>query len=214
MLSLDPHTNFFGSFVDAEMEVAFLRESVDSLESVLSEAAARPSSQHAPLNAALAAIAGDREYLYTELLPAVVHETHAISCVVFLERQCRDYVQALAAAISSSLTLNDLSGSVLQRFRTYCEKVAGLPLGLSVQDWQTVSGLVTLRNALVHVSGLVESSRDRREIEAFVRRHRTPEIVHGRLRFSRATSELFLSTLGHFVNAVYEAALNRFPPEA
>ncbi len=142
MPSLPPHTRFFGNAVDADMELAFLRESVDSLEALLAEAAARPASEQAPLNDAVAAIAGDREYLYAELLPAVVHETHAISCIVFLERQCRDYVQSLAAAMSSTLAFNDLSGTVLERFKTYCEKVAGLQFRLSAQDWQAVRGLV------------------------------------------------------------------------
>lgn len=204
---------FFGNAVDAEMEVAFLRESVDSLERLLSEAAIR-SEDHLPLNDAVAALAGDRETLYGEILPGLVHETHAIFCIVLLERICRDFVKELAYALPSKLTLNDLSGTVIERFRTYCEKVANLEFNLSTDDWQTVQGLLAIRNALIHTSGLVENSRERRIIETFVRQHGTPEIIDGRLRLSRSTSELYLDTLSNFTEMISKAALDRFPREA
>lgn len=205
---------FFGDAVHADMEIAFLRESVDSLERLLSEAATRPPADQPPLNDAVIALAGDRETLYREILPEVVHETHAISCIVLLDRICRDFVKELAYALPSRLTLNDLSGTVLERFRTYCEKVANFQFNLSPHDWQTLEGLVAIRNALIHTSGIVEKSRERRIIESFVRRHGTPEIIDGRLHFSRATSELYLSTFLNFINVIYNAALDRFPDEA
>ena len=205
---------FYGDAVHAGMEVAFLRESVDSLERLLSEAAKRIPDDHPPLNDAVAALAGDREALYGEFLPGVVHETHAISCIVLLERICRDFVKELAYALPSKLTLNDLSGSVIERFRTYCEKVANLQFNLSDEDWQTVQGLLAIRNALIHTGGRVESSRERRLIENFVRSHGTPEITDGQLRLSRTTSELYLDSLSNFVNAIFHAALDRFPAEA
>ena len=209
-----PGVMFYGDAVDAEMQVAFLRESMDSLERLLLEASKRLPEEHPPLNDDVAALAGDRETLYGELLPEIVHETHAISCIVFLERICRDYVRELAFALPSKLTLNDLSGTVIERFRTYCEKVAGLQFNLSTDDWQTLQGLIAIRNVLIHTSGLFENSRDRRVIEAFVRGHRTPEIIDGRLRLSRSTSELYLDTLSKFIYVVFNAALDRFPREA
>ncbi len=204
---------FFGNAVDARMEIAFLRESVDSLERLLSEAVIR-SEDHPPLNDAVTALAGDREALYGEILPGVVHETHAISCIVLLERICRDFVKELAYALPSKLTLNDLSGTVIERFRTYCEKVANLEFNLSPDDWQMVQGLLAIRNALIHTRGLVENSRERRIIETFVRQHGTPEIIDGRLRLSRSTSELYLNTLSNFTEMISKAALDRFPIEA
>lgn len=205
---------FFGDAVDADSQIAFLRESMDSLERLLFEAARRLPGDHPPLNDAVAALAADRETLYGEILPEVVHESHAISCMVFLERVCRDFVKELAFALPSKLTLNDLSGTVLERFRTYCEKLAALEFNLSPDEWQTVQGLLAIRNALVHTSGLIENSRDKRTIEVFIQRHRTPEVVDGRLRLSRATSELYIDTLARFTEAIFNAALDRFPREA
>lgn len=208
-----PHVMFYGDALHADMEIAFLRESVDSLERLLGEAAARSNSDHPPLDDAVIALAGDHETLYGTILPELIHETHAISCIVLLERICRDFVKELAIALPSELSLNDLSGSILQRFRNYCEKVASIEIGLSANEWQTLQGLVALRNTLIHTSGNIENSRDKQRIELFVNQHQTPEIVDGRLRFSRNTSELYLDTLSRFVEAVFEAALTRFPKD-
>jgi len=205
---------FFGDAVNADIEIAFLRESVDSLERLLAEAAQRPQADHPPLNDAVAALAGDRETLYGEILPEVIYETHAISCIVLLERICRDFVKELAYALPSTLTMNDLSGAVLERFRTYCGKVAHLTFELSQDDWRLIQGLVAIRNALIHSGGSIENSRDSRLIESFANQHGTPEIVDGRLRFSRATSELYLGALSNFVDKIFNAALDRFPKEA
>lgn len=207
-----PYIMFFGDAVQADMEIAFLRESVESLERLLAEAAKRP--YHPPLNDVVAALAGDRETLYGEILPQVIYETHAISCVVLLERICRDFVKELAYALPSTLTMNDLSGTVLERFRTYCGKVANLTFGLSQDDWRLIHGLVAIRNTLIHSSGIVENSRDSRLVENFASQHGTPEIVDGRLRFSRSTSELYLGALSNFVDKIFNAALARFPEEA
>lgn len=205
---------FSGDAGHAGMELEFLRESMESLERLLKEASERHSDSHLPLNDAVAALAGDREALYAELLPELVHETHAILCIVLLEHICRDFVKELAHALQSALTLNDLSGTVLERFRTFCEKVAHLKFDLSKDDWRLIQGLVAIRNTLIHASGAVENSRDRQIIEDFIAQHGTPEIVDGRLRLSRATSELYLCALSRFIHKIFSAALDRFPMEA
>jgi hypothetical protein len=209
-----PHWDFFGKSVDTSMEFEFLQEFVDSLDQLLDEAATRPASRHLPLPDAVAAIASDRAELYSELFPRLLHESFAISSVVFLEHQCRSYVDCLRRALSTPLTLNDLSGTVIERFKTFCEKVCSLDLGISEQAWQDITGLVALRNCLVHSSGFLENSRDRKQIEAFVRRHQTPAILDGNLVFSRLTSRLCLHVLKVFTDSAYGAALERFPAEA
>jgi len=210
---LDPHTYFGGNLTDASIELEFLHELASSLDSLLTEAAARPPAELPPLSDSVAVVAGDRGCLYSELFPPLVHEAFLISSIIFLERQFRTYVAGLRQALSTPLSFNDLSGSVLERFRTFCQKVCLLDLGLSPEQWQDLAGLIALRNCLIHSGGVLEGSRDRASAESFVRRHGIPEILQGRLVFSRSTSTLVLRLLTDAIEAFYRAALNRFPRE-
>jgi hypothetical protein len=211
---ISPNVDFFGHAVDASMTLDLLREFATRVEAMLVDGASRPAAARQSLPDSVAAIAGDHEYLYAEVFPALLHESFVISAVVFLERECREYVDTLARALASPLTMRDLNGSVLERFRTFCSKVASLDLGISQELWQSVDGLVALRNCLIHAGGFVEGSRDRKPVEQFIRTHRTPELSDGRITCALRTSELVIRILTEFLEAIYSAALRRFPREA
>jgi hypothetical protein len=211
---LRPYVNFFGHFVDASMELDFLREFASRVEDLLVDGALRSSTGHRPLPDSIAAIAHDQQYLYTELFSPLLHESFVVSAVVFLERECRAFVEILAKALSVPLTLRDLNGSILERFRTFCSKVASLDLGVSQDLWQAVDGLVSLRNCIVHTGGLLEGSRDRKPVEHFLRTYKSPELRDGRIICSVETSDLVIRMLTEFIETIYRAALRRFPDEA
>ena len=145
---LRPYVNFFGHFVDASMELDFLREFASRVEDLLVDGALRSSTGHRPLPDSIAAIAHDQQYLYTELFSPLLHESFVVSAVVFLERECRAFVEILAKALSVPLTLRDLNGSILERFRTFCSKVASLDLGVSQDLWQAVDASYRSETAL------------------------------------------------------------------
>lgn len=209
--ALDPHTYFFGNLVDASSQLEFLHEFASSLDALLVEAAARPPSELAPLPDSVTVVAEDRAYLYSELFPPLVHEAFLISSIIFLERQFRTYVEGLRQALPTLLAFKELSGSALERFRTFCQKVCLLDLGLSPEQWQDLDGLIALRNCLIHSGGFLEGSRDRASCENFVQRHGDPQIVEERLVFSGSSSTLVLRLLTATIEAIYHATLRQFP---
>jgi hypothetical protein len=90
-----------GSRSLALVELEFLHEFASNLDTLLSEAAARPKSDLAPLPESLSIVAHDRADLYGEVFPPFVHEAFLISSVVFLDRQFRTYVEGLRRALVS-----------------------------------------------------------------------------------------------------------------
>lgn len=211
--ALDPHTNFFGNFVDAHIELDFLEEFASTIDRLLQEAASKAEVSLSALPDSIAAVAEDRAELYAELFPPLVHEAFLISSAIFMEREMRDFVNALRFALRTTLTFSDLNGSALERFRTFAEKVCSLDLGLSDPQWQDLDGLFAIRNCLVHAFGLVEGFRQSAAVLAFIRRHDTPECANGRLKLSSDTSTVLLRLLREVVDAIYGAALARFPQE-
>lgn len=175
------------------------------------EPAARPPSELAPLPDSVTVVAEDRAYLYSELFPPLVHEAFLISSIIFLERQFRTDVEGLRQALPTLLAFKELSGSTLERFRTFCQKVCLLDLGLSPEQWQDLDGLIALCNCLIHSGGVLEGSRDRASCENFLQRHGDPQIVEERLVFSGSSSTLVLRLLTATIEAIYHATLRQFP---
>lgn len=197
--------------MDALVELEFLHEFASSLDTLLSEAAARPKSELPPLSESLSIVALDRADLYGEVFPPFVHEAFLISSIVFLDRQFRTYAEGLRRALPITLRLNELAGSTLDRFRLFCETVSGVDLQLTSENWQDLDGLVSLRNCFIHAGGILEGSRDRKPCEHFIRKHGTPEIRDGQIGPSTKTSGLVLRILTETIEKIYAAALRRFP---
>jgi hypothetical protein len=214
MATLSPHYEFFAHYVDTGMEIELLREFAVQIDDLLRDASIRIPAHELELRPALAAIADDRAYLYTEVFPRLLHESFLISTVVVLEREFREFVHILRKVTASSLTLADLSGSTPERFRTYCQKVCRFDPSLSNQQWQDLMGLIEVRNCLVHSSGCLAPFARRAAIQAFARRHSAVQIEDDRLILSKATSELSLSLLEGLVETISLAAFKRYPREA
>ena len=201
---------FFGHAVDADIQLALLREYSTAIHAFLKKAA-EPDSD---LPDALQAIATDRAYLYEEVFPQVLHESFLITCVVFLERELRTIVEILRRITGTPLTFGDLSGSNAERFRTFCTKVCAFDPGLSNEQWQALTGLIEVRNCLVHSSGLLEDFPKRAAVETFVRRSPDFKIEDGRLVVSEATSARAVAILTDFVETVFRAGTEKYPREA
>jgi len=209
-----PHYYFFGSLVDADMELEYLEDFADSTVKLLRRGARESETKRRELNDALKAIGGDAEYLYGTLYASDVHQAFIIACVIFLERHIRSFTRGLNVALQLGLRLGDLSGSLLERFRKYCEKVARLDLGLGDLKWQNVKGVVEIRNCIVHCSGNLDDFSKRSEVVAFAKRHGTPRIQDSWVRVEEETVKVVLKVLREFVESVYKSALERFPKES
>ncbi len=208
-----PHNYFFGSLVDADGELDYLQDFAESTVKVLHHAARESKTKRRKLNLSLLAISGDVEYLYSVLYASDVHQAFIIACVIFLERDIRSFARGLKVALQLGLGLRDLSGSILERFRKYCEKVARLDLGLNDTDWQEIKGVIAIRNCLVHCSGNLDDFSRKSEIVEFAQRHGTPRIEEGWIRIEKETVNIVLKVLRVFVERTYESALERFPKE-
>jgi len=208
-----PHNYFFGSLVDADMELEYLGDFAETTVKFLRRAARESQTKRSELNDALKAIAGEAEYLYGALYASDVHQAVIIGCVIFLERQIRWFARGLNVGLGLGLGLGDLSGSLLERFRKYCEKVARLDLGLDDLEWQNMRGVVEIRNCLVHCSGKLDEFSKRSEVIAFAKRHGTPRIKDSWVRVEEETVKVVLKVLRAFVESIYKSALERFPKE-
>ncbi len=210
-MNLSPHYQFFGHYVDAGMELELLREFALRIDDLLREASEKIPERDLELPDALAAIAGDRSYLYAEVFPGLLHESFLVSCVIALESHFRTFVTVLRSATGTSVTLNDLSGSTPGRFRTFCEKICHFDTKLSDPQWQSLMGLIEVRNCLVHSSGALASFSKRAAVQDFAHRHPQLTISDERISASRASSELSLSLVEEFVETVFPAALAAYP---
>jgi len=205
---------FFGHAVDNDMELSLLREFATRIEGLLQDAADRLPETDLDLPHELAAIAGDRAYLYSEVFPRVLHESFLITCAIFLERELRQVVDILRRVTRTPLAFSDVSGSNLERFRTFCLRVCAFDPGLTDEQWQSLSGLIEVRNCLVHSSGVLDGFPKRSAVEAFCRRHPVFRVEEGRLVLSLETSKHVLTILTDFVETVYQAGIRKYPREA
>jgi len=210
----NPHYNFLGELVDADMQLEYLKDFADSTVNFLRHAARKSKKKKRELSDALMAIAGEEEYLYSELYASDVNQACIIACVIFLERQIKCFAHDLNVALQLGLGIRDLSGSLLERFRKYCENVARLHIDLDELMWLNIKGVVEIRNCLIHCSGNIDEFKKKSEIIEFEKRHRTPRIDGSWIRIEEKTVNVVIKTLREFVESIYKCALERFPKES
>jgi len=99
--------------------------------------------------------ANDKELL--SRLKAGVEEqladTGIVLLVSVLEYSLRDFCNAVKNWKNLKLSWSELRGEPLERFKTYFQKVADIPMEISPAEWEEFQGLSTLRNAIVHNLG-------------------------------------------------------------
>jgi len=209
-----PHSYFFVSFADADLDLEYLEDFTESTVEFLGRAAVEAATKTRDLSDGLKAIASDAEYLYGALYASDVHQASIIASIIFLERQMKDFTRGLKFGLQLGLGMRDLSGSLLERFRKYCEKVARLDFGLQAVEWQNMRGVVEIRNCLVHSSGNLDHFNKKQEVIAFAERHGTPRIEASWVRVEEATVRVVLKLLKDFIESIYKCALKRFPKES
>ena len=210
-VKIAPDTRFFGNLVDASMEIDLLHEYVLNMTKAIE--AAKDSCRGEVLNRrpTLHAIALDDSELFAEQFPRLLHEGTIISIIIFLERVLNDFAGDLQRTERIQLSIKDLNGSLIERFKKYCFYVAGLPFSISDQDWESLRGVLEIRNCLVHSNGSLTEFQKAPTIKAFVRRHGTPQIDDaGWLRADDRTALKVLEVAKGFVENIHEAALQKY----
>jgi hypothetical protein len=208
---LDPNTRFFGDHVNAEIEIALLRQYLTRMDGLLADAQTACESSVQAIPEILQVIAEDESELISVQYCQMMNAGFLISVAIFLERQMREFAFALKKAGPLELGLGDMSGSLPERFRKYCLHVARLPSLTPDPNWQDVCGFVEIRNCLVHADGILDGFGKVNSIKSFIGRHGTPCINTPHLVVDAQTSHRCLDIVTDFIGAVYSVALEVYP---
>jgi hypothetical protein len=201
---MSPGDKLFSNYISAVREFEDLRRHADRLERLMEEdeQARRIEIQHLPAKQA------EIEELFADPFPQVFYASIVIAnCIVF-EQHIEGLARTAQSALSRILTMDDLRGSLIQRFRKYCSDVVDLDLGLSVADWDFLTGLFLLRNCLVHAAGQIESVLLRR----FATEQELPVFEDSVLMYHKDVLKLWSRTWS-VVEAMYAGAMRKFPSE-
>jgi len=204
MKSLDPNLLFFGNLVDGSSKLGDLEQFREYVDGFLAGETKYFEEAHPDLGIEFLP-------LFAETFPPILHSSLIISTAILLEQEMRGYSAAMLDTIASDLKYNDLSGSVLDRFRTVITKIAKLPLDPNKLMWDDIVGIFEIRNCLVHAGGSLIGFQKDSTIRAFSSRHGISDCTGDMLEIDTSTSGLVLKLASSFLEEVYKLALQRFP---
>jgi hypothetical protein len=204
MPGIDPGLNFFGHLVSADMTLAELQQFLNVVDKYLRNTATRLKGKYNHFG-------DDRSSVFEEAFPQILYASVITAVVSFLERESREFADALREASSCAVGLRDLSGAWLERFRKYCEKVARLDLGLTDAEWEDIKGVVEVRNCLVHSGGWLPDFQGRATVEAFARRHQCNLSDRDDLHADLHLAQVVLESMRVFTERIYRVALDKYP---
>jgi len=206
MPRLDPGLNFFGHLVDAGMVVDDLEAFLKTVDGFLGKSARRLAGKYDHFGI-------DRSSPFTDSFPEIPYASVITAVVAFLERECRTFTEVLREACASPIAARELSGTWLERFRKYSEKIALLPLRLTNGEWEDMRGVVEVRNCLVHAGGWLPDFQGRPTVEAFARRHGLVAIDGDYLHANLPLATMVLEKSRAFIEHIFRAALDRYPKD-
>lgn len=197
---------FFGNSVAAETTL----EELEAYLTVVDKFLKKTASSRAYKARALS-LESNSDNDFDEVFPDILYSSFITAVVSFFERELRDFTDCLREASSSSIGVGDLSGSWLERFRKYCEKVAHLSLAVDKIEWENIRSVIEVRNCVVHTGGSLFDFQGRATIEAFVRRHKLVLSEFGLLNADLKLSRCVLEIVKKFIEYIYKAADNKYP---
>jgi len=202
---MDLNDLFFGNALDASSRLNDLEQFRDYLdgflkrEKVYFREEAHPDLEHEFLP------------LFSATFPPILHSSLVVSSVMLIELELRAFAEALRQHLGLPLSMSELQGSLLERFREYAGALAGLDLQFGGDQWADVVGIFEIRNCLVHNYGSFDRFSRRSVIEDFIRRHSVPTVQDDIIKVDDSTSAKVLQVASGFFDTIYEAALCRFP---
>jgi hypothetical protein len=205
MTDIDPNLLFFGNWVDASSRIEDIEKFLEQTSSAYQrELKWLEEEGHVDL---------DIEFvpLFAETLPPILYTSVVIAAASVLEQELRGICQALREALKFPLSFNDITGSLIERFRKYAVSLAGLPVDLQDSDWQDIIAVYEIRNCLVHAGGDLSAFAKADVIRAFSRRRQLALCPDNHLELDAGTVQTTARVIYAFLEAVYDAALARFP---
>ncbi len=205
MTDIDPNLLFFGNWVDASSRIEDIEKFLEQTSSAYErELKWLEEEGHVDL---------DIEFvpLFAETLPPILYMSVVIAAASVLEQELRGVCQALRDALKLPLSFNDITGSLLERFKKYAVNLAGLPIELQDSDWQDILAVYEIRNCLVHAGGDLGAFGKADVIRAFAERRQLTLRADNHLELNGGTAQTIARVIYRFLEAVYDAALARFP---
>ena len=103
----------------------------------------------------------DLDNLYeTELYPAMRY-SFVVLLHIFTETRLRKFCSELQDERHVPIGVTDLSGSAIERIRTFLTKLAGVSVkDFPEKEWESLQNLQKIRDCIVHAYGHVKDSRD------------------------------------------------------
>jgi hypothetical protein len=145
---------------------------------------------------------------YDDLFPILLGNSFIIVLVSTLERELFTYCETVGKVSNIEIKSSDLKGSFHEQFKTYLSKVAKLSFDFDATDWDDIKGLIEVRNAIVHNSGMVYDSQRGRTIKKFNQRYPTlnikRSIVYPTIPFCNQMIQLVHAFLVSLTNTAYE----------
>jgi hypothetical protein len=212
-MELPPHAQFFGSLVSVSVELDVLREYILHMDQSIEEAEAACQTSVQAVPPSLQSIAEDKSDLLAEPFPRLLHTGVIISTVILLEQELTFFARFLQKVEGLGLSLGDLRGSLVERFKKYCLHVARLPFPVSERNWQDLRGVIEIRNCLVHNEGFLDGFNKACAVRAFMDDHGTPLVEDGRLCVGADTSLKVLDVVKLFIESIHNEALQKYPDD-
>ena len=212
-MTLSQHYQFFGNLVDASGELDLLKDYVLHMDTLLQESKVACQSSAQTIPPSLECIANDKSDLLAEPFPRLLHEGLIISTVIFLEQELRFLADSMLKTEGLELSIKDIQGSLIEKFKKYCLYVARLPFAVSDQNWEDLRGIWEIRNCFVHSYGSLDGFVKASTVIAFATRHGTPQIDGNRLVVDAETSLKVLEVVKAFMESVHVGFLQKYPKE-
>src|SRR5262245_11498573 len=113
---MSPGDKLFSNYISAVRDCADLRRHDERLERLMQEdeQARQIDVQHLPAKEA------EIEELFADPFPQVFYASIVIANCIVLEQHIKGVARTARSALSRSLTMDDLRGSLMERFRKYC----------------------------------------------------------------------------------------------
>ncbi|MBL7153221.1 MAG: hypothetical protein ISS79_05855 [Phycisphaerae bacterium] len=196
----DPNLFFFGSLVDLDCHLQDIKLVLRKTEEVEFE-------EHPETSPEL-----QSEGLISDIFPGIARESFIVTLIITLDSEFRRFCELLRGIEDISLKWTELRGSALDRFKTYCEKVAGLTIPHGIKYLSPIRGLIETRNCIIHSNGSTENFGKAKAVEDLAHSIKGINIVRGHyMEFTYDACIQCADIIMAFMEQWYHAALDRYP---
>ncbi|MBG9776163.1 hypothetical protein [Brevibacillus laterosporus] len=104
-------------------------------------------------------------YHLSKDFPSILRYSVFIQVYSFLEFTLKSYCSLAKKSLEIKLSDRDLSGSGIERYRTYLKKVVEMPFPDSIPEWALIQKYNIIRNCIAHTQGNLEEMNNSNKIK-------------------------------------------------